>query len=99
MNPYKSITAQVLRVSSPLGPVSMGTALSDQELWDASVKDALTRALQIESREPLRVKPFEVLPLMGIPGWAHAQDASGYYEDTGVFRPRTKPLGSCRVSS
>ncbi len=99
MNPYKSITAQVLRVSSPLGPVSMGTVLSDQELWDASVKDALTRALQIESREPLRVKPFEVLPLMGIPGWAHAQDASGYYEDTGVFRPRTKPLGSCRVSS
>jgi len=96
MNPYKSITAQVLRVSSPMSPVSMGAVLFDQALWDASLKDALISALQIDSHEPLRVKPFQVLPLMGIPGWAEGQETSGYYEDTAVFRPRTKPLGNSR---
>jgi hypothetical protein len=33
-------------------------------------------------------KPFEPLPVLGIPGWWPANEAPGFYDDTAVFRPR-----------
>ena len=91
LRPYKSITAQVLRVTRP--GVSPGPVSHAQ--WDGAMKAALTEALseamQWPSPKPLGHKPFQVLPLMGIPGWDPGQGAPGYYEDTGVFRPASVP--------
>ena len=82
VNPYKSITAQVLRVGSP----GSDSALVDDTQWDAAMAAALTQALQLDGTEPLLKKPFQVLPLMGIPGWSKDQSSPGYFEDKRVFR-------------
>ncbi len=82
VNPYKSITAQVLRVRSP----GDDPDLVDDTQWDTAMAQALARALQLDGTGPLLKKPFQVLPLMGIPGWSEDQSSPGYFEDKRVFR-------------
>lgn len=92
INPYKSITAQVLRVSPPPNE-SWGPKMGGHERWDERLRDTLANALPLETQSA-EVLRFQVLPLMGIPGWAQDQDRPGYYEDPGVFRPASNRLRS-----
>jgi len=38
--------------------------------------------------DKLAQKPFSPLPVLGVPGWWAANDEAGFYDDTGVFRPK-----------
>lgn len=38
--------------------------------------------------ESLARKPFEPLPVLGVPGWWQANEVSAFYDDARVFRPR-----------
>ncbi len=39
----------------------------------------------------LAAKPFEPLPVLGVPGWWPANEAPAFYDDSQVFRPRRQP--------
>ncbi len=39
------------------------------------------------TRRHLAAKPFTPLPVLGVPGWWPANDATGFYDDAAVFRP------------
>jgi Protein of unknown function (DUF3025) len=76
--PYKSITAHVLCLPVPIHlPADTGAGVHP---WDDWLAAQLTP-------DWLATKPFTPLPVLGIPGWCHANDTPGYYEDTQVFRP------------
>jgi len=74
VTPYKSITAHVYvgRVPAGLG--------EDWAAWD----DWLATCLRPDE---LARKPFTPLPVLGVPGWWPANEASGFYADVTVFRP------------
>lgn len=38
-------------------------------------------------------KPFQPLPVLGVPGWWPANEAPAFYQDAQVFRPRRTPAG------
>lgn len=42
--------------------------------------------------EFLTEKPFQPLPVLGIPGWWAPNEDVRFYDDTGVFRPLRKPV-------
>jgi hypothetical protein len=73
VQPYKAITAHVYRVAPDVAP-------GDRAL-DAWLAATLTP-------EHLATKPYQPLPVMGIPGWSHANEDPSYYADREVFRPR-----------
>jgi hypothetical protein len=73
VQPYKSITAHVYRVAPEVAP-------GDRAL-DAWLAATLTP-------EHLARKPYQPLPVMGIPGWSPANEDPSYYADREVFRPR-----------
>ena len=77
--PYKAITAHVLPVPLP--------AQAPEAEVDASVAVALDGTLTPRALLPL--------PVLGIPGWAH-NDNAGYYDDEAVFRPLGEPPGRRR---
>lgn len=72
--PYKSITAHVFIEPAPPG---LG---DDLHAWDAWLAPRLQAAT-------LARKPFTPLPVLGVPGWCAANQASGWYDDPQVFRP------------
>jgi hypothetical protein len=74
VTPYKSITAHVYRVSNDVNPHD-----------DATLDAWLAQDLQPAK---LATKPYEPLPVMGVPGWCAANADRAYYEDTHVFRPK-----------
>ncbi|PUE31100.1 hypothetical protein B9Z35_08710 [Limnohabitans sp. Jir61] len=74
VTPYKSITGHVYRVDSQVNP-------HDEAALDAW----LVQDLQPEK---LATKPYEPLPVLGIPGWCAANAERAYYEDVNVFRPK-----------
>ena len=74
VTPYKSITGHVYRVDSHVNP-------HDEAALDAW----LVRDLQPTK---LATKPYEPLPVLGVPGWWAANAERAYYEDTHVFRPK-----------
>ncbi|CAN1551339.1 Protein of unknown function DUF3025 [Burkholderiaceae bacterium] len=74
VTPYKSITAHVYRVSNDVNP-------DDEAALDAW----LARDLQPAK---LATKPYEPLPVLGVPGWCAANADRAYYEDAKVFRPK-----------
>lgn len=55
-------------------------------VWEvADLTDgALASSLTVER---LLAKPFLPLPVLGVPGWWHENEAPGFYDDTQVFRP------------
>jgi hypothetical protein len=72
--PYKSITGHVYRVANEVNP-------HDEVALDAW----LVQDLQPDK---LATKPYEPLPVLGVPGWWLANAERAYYEDTQVFRPK-----------
>jgi Protein of unknown function (DUF3025) len=46
------------------------------------------------SAERLASKPFQPLPVLGIPGWWPANEDLGFYDDVSVFRPRRVPASA-----
>ena len=74
VTPYKSITAHVYRLDSTLTP-------NDDRALDAWLAHDLQPA-------KLATKPFEPLPVLGVPGWWAANAEPGYYDDRQVFRPK-----------
>lgn len=73
VQPYKSITAHVYRVAPEV-------AAGDHAL-DAWLAATLTP-------QHLATKPYQPLPVMGIPGWCIANEDPLFYADREVFRPR-----------
>jgi hypothetical protein len=73
VQPYKAITAHVYRVAPEVAP-------GDQAL-DAWLATTL-------APEHLATKPYQPLPVMGIPGWCPANEDPSYYADQEVFRAR-----------
>ncbi len=78
VTPYKSITGHVYRVDSQINP-------HDEAALDAWLVQDLQAA-------KLATKPYEPLPVLGIPGWCTANAERAYYEDTSVFRPKRESL-------
>jgi 2C-methyl-D-erythritol 2,4-cyclodiphosphate synthase len=78
VTPYKSITAHVYRVSNDINPHD-----------DAALDAWLVQDLQPAK---LATKPFEPLPMLGVPGWWPANAERAYYEDTQVFRPKREAV-------
>lgn len=74
VNPYKAITANVIRVPA-------GTDIKD-------IDRVMSRELEgILSDGRLQAKPLCPLPVMGIPGWDAASEDPAFYSDLQVFRP------------
>ena len=78
VTPYKSITAHVYRVSNEIHPHD-----------DAALDAWLVQDLQPAK---LATKPYEPLPVLGVPGWWPANAERAYYEDTQVFRPKREAV-------
>ena len=74
VTPYKSITSHVYRVASPVN-------MQD----DAALDAWLAQDLQPDK---LATKPYEPLPVLGVPGWWPSNAERIYYEDVTVFRPK-----------
>ena len=74
VTPYKSITGHVYRIASEVNP-------RDEAALDAWLVQDLQPA-------KLATKPYEPLPVLGIPGWCAANAERAFYEDTTVFRPK-----------
>lgn len=75
VHPYKSITAHVLRLPMPLADDR-----GSPHAWDSWLAERLTP-------EWLATKPYTPLPVLGVPGWWQANEASRFYDDADVFRP------------
>ena len=74
VTPYKSITGHVYRVANEVNP-------HDEAALDAWLVQDLQPA-------KLATKPYEPLPVLGIPGWCADNAERAYYEDVNVFRPK-----------
>jgi hypothetical protein len=74
VTPYKSITGHVYRVANEVNP-------HDEAALDAWLVQDLQPA-------KLATKPYEPLPVLGIPGWCADNAERAYYGDTNVFRPK-----------
>ena len=74
VSPYKSITGHVYRVANEVNP-------HDEVALDAWLVQDLQPA-------KLATKPYEPLPVLGVPGWCSANAERAYYEDTHVFRAK-----------
>lgn len=77
--PRKPITAHVYRAQAA------SNLIADVDAWLA----------QDLSAERLAAKPFAHLPVLGVPGWWPANDASAFYADTSVFRAPRPPREPC----
>ena len=74
VQPYKSITAHVVREPVPL---ALGDDLTAWDTW-------LAQRLEPEG---MARKPFTPLPVLGVPGWWPPNEAPDFYADATVFRP------------
>jgi Protein of unknown function (DUF3025) len=81
VTPYKSITGHVYRVSTDVPP-------HDDAALDAWVAQDL-------QTDKLATKPFEPLPILGVPNWWADNAAPVFYQDTQVFRPKRMPASQC----
>jgi Protein of unknown function (DUF3025) len=74
VTPYKSITGHVYRVDSEIN----------------SYNEAELDAWLVHDLQPakLATKPYEPLPILGVPGWWEVNADRVFYEDTNVFRPK-----------
>lgn len=83
--PRKPICAHVLTLRLPGGDHT-SAAEADIEQLDADLAQLLTAKNMAD-------KPLTPMPVLGIPGWCHANTERSFYEDTSVFRPpRHSPL-------
>jgi hypothetical protein len=77
-SPFKAITAHAKVV--PVEPAFFGWPRSEQHAW-------LDRHIAQDIERGLSSSGFTPLPVLGVPGWASAQDEA-YYLDRSVFRPK-----------
>ena len=82
VTPYKSITGHVYRIDSQVNP-------HDEAALDAWL------VLDLQPAK-LATKPYEPLPVLGIPGWCADNAERAYYEDTNVFRPKRESAPKSR---
>ena len=56
--------------------------------------EAALDAWLVQDLQPakLATKPYEPLPVLGIPGWCAANAERVFYEDTNVFRPKREAV-------
>lgn len=80
VEPYKSITGHVYRVHNS---VNMRNE-AELDAW-------LVQDLQPEK---LTTKPYEPLPILGIPGWWAPNQNPNFYDDAQVFRPKREKVNS-----
>jgi len=94
VDPYKSITAHVLRLPVPFdlpaqgqpaqaaapGGAAVPAAAAVVHPWDDWLAGHLDAGW-------LASKPFTPLPVLGVPGWWRANEAPAFYDDARVFRP------------
>ncbi len=72
VTPYKSITAHVFRIASDIDA-------KDDQVLDSWLANNL-------QPDYLATKPYEPLPVLGIPGWWPDNEGLSFYSDTRVFR-------------
>ena len=77
-SPYKAITAHAIKGTAPC---LMGS--------DAQLDDAMLSTLKAHN---LSKKPFQALPILGVPGWFEENMHRQFYEDVQVFRPAKNVL-------
>lgn len=78
VSPYKAISAHTWVVAA--GDDFFSLSLRDKSIWiDAAVTQQVKAGLATTG--------FTPLPVLGVPGWWHSQDA-GFYADSNVFRPK-----------
>ncbi len=70
--PYKSITAHAYWIAPDVP--------WNDAAWDEWLAHRLSAA-------HMATKPFQPLPVMGIPGWSEANACADFYADASVFRP------------
>jgi hypothetical protein len=70
--PYKSITAHAFWVDPHVPAI--------ESAWDAWLAERLDATY-------MATKPFQPLPVMGIPGWCQENADPAFYADVQVFRP------------
>ncbi|MFZ9424802.1 MAG: DUF3025 domain-containing protein [Limnohabitans sp.] len=70
--PYKSITAHAFWIDPQLPATDIA--------WDAWLAERLDASFMAS-------KPFQPLPVMGIPGWCEGNADPAFYADVEVFRP------------
>jgi len=83
VTPYKSITGHVYRVDSHVNP-------QDEAALDAWL---------VQDLQPtkLATKPYEPLPVLGVPDWWEANAERVFYEDAHVFRPKREIISKSNV--
>jgi hypothetical protein len=77
-----SASSQVQKLSAPSKAHPLTP--TDQHLDQAML--STLRSLQLSK------KPFQALPVLGVPGWFKGNEVRGFYEDPDVFRPRRKKV-------
>jgi hypothetical protein len=75
--PYKSVTAHAFWVDPQLPATDAA--------WDAWLAERLDASF-------MATKPFQPLPVMGIPGWCVDNSDASFYADAQVFRPRAERI-------
>jgi len=74
VTPYASITGHVYRIAPDV-------AARDDAALDAWLSSDL-------QPDKLATKPFEPLPVLGVPGWWPANEDPHFYDNAQVFRPK-----------
>jgi len=85
LQPYKAITAHVVRLDLPFTLESEFRS-SAPNPSDAIIEACALELTQLVDKAPQ--KPYQVMPVMGIPGWWAEETSLGFYEDKAVFRPK-----------
>jgi hypothetical protein len=78
VSPYKAITAHAWIV--PVDDDFFLLSPQDKRVW-------IDAAVMHQMMDGLVTANFTPLPVLGLPGWWHSQDA-GFYADSKVFRPK-----------
>lgn len=82
VHPYKAITAHAWLIPADHADLSVP---------DEKKRQWLDQAIAESLRSGVHTADFTPLPVLGIPGWWHEQDA-GFYADEKVFRPKRQRL-------
>jgi hypothetical protein len=82
LSPYPGVTAKALII-----PIERALLAADRDALIAAL-DARTAAYFQQPAALVSTRALGPLPILGIPGWAAANDDPVYYDDTRQFRPR-----------
>ena len=86
--PFKSVTAKALVLDA--SPDSLDGAALVGSIDERAAEHFARSAALVSTRT------LQPLPVLGIPGWAPANDDPAFYDDTAVFRPGEDAAGKER---